>query len=78
MRLFVKAKPGAKKEFVRKIDETHFVIAVKEPPHEGRANEAIRRKIAEYLRTPLSNVAVVSGQGSRDKIFEMTYHQTND
>ncbi len=74
MRIFVKAKPAVKKEFIRKVDETHFVVAVKEPSREGRANDAVRRKIAEYLHIPLSGVVIVSGRRSRDKIFEIAYH----
>ncbi len=74
MRISVRVKPGARGEFIHKIDEAHFVVAVKEPPREGRANYAIRKKIAEYLHISLSRVAIVSGHKSRDKIFEIAYH----
>ncbi|PIV45904.1 hypothetical protein COS23_01900, partial [bacterium (Candidatus Moisslbacteria) CG02_land_8_20_14_3_00_36_53] len=32
MKIFVKAKPLAKESKVEKIDDTHFVVSVKEPP----------------------------------------------
>lgn len=41
MRIFVKAKPSASHESVEKIDETHYEVAVTEPPIQGRANRAI-------------------------------------
>ncbi len=78
MRIFIRVKPGAKKEFIRKVDGTHFVAAVKEPPREGRANDALRRKIAKYLHVPPSGVAIVSGRGARDKIFEIAHYLVND
>lgn len=72
MRIFIKAKPAAKEEFIRKIDETHFVVSVGEPPRDGRANWAIERKIAEYFNLPPSRVNIVSGHRLRDKVFEIT------
>ena len=75
MKIFIKAKPAAKKEFVRKVDETHFIVAVKEPPRDGRANWVIERKIAEYFDLPPSQVKIVSGHKSRDKVLEITHHR---
>lgn len=37
------------------------------PPVEGRANEALRRLLAEKLRVPTSAVRIVSGEASRTK-----------
>ena len=37
------------------------------PPVEGRANEALRRLLAEHLNVPLSAVEIVSGERSRNK-----------
>ena len=73
MKIFVKAKPNAKEESVEKIDETHFVVAVKEPPRQGRANNAIAQALAEYFHVPQSNVKLISGFSSKQKIFEVTY-----
>ncbi len=68
VRIFVKAKPNAKEERVEKIDDTHFVVAVKEPPKQGRANAAIAHALIEYFKKP---VRLVSGFSSRQKIFEI-------
>lgn len=48
MRIFVKFKSAAKEERIEKIDDANFIVAVKEPPREGRANAAITRTLAEY------------------------------
>jgi len=71
MKIFVKAKPGAKEEKIEKIDENNFIVSVKEPPVNGRANEAIRNALAVYFRTGSSCVKIVSGFSSRNKIIEI-------
>lgn len=71
MRIFVKAKPSAKKENVEKIDESHFVISVKEPPKDGQANKAIIKALAEHLDISSSAIRLVAGFSSKQKIFEI-------
>lgn len=71
MRVFVKAKPRSKEERVEKIDDTHFVVFVKEPPVQGRANAAITKALAQYVGVPASSVRLLSGFSSKEKIFDV-------
>jgi hypothetical protein len=71
MKIFVKAKPSSKKEFVEVIDESHFVIAVKAPPREGKANVAIAEALAAHFNVPFSRIRLLSGFSGREKIFEI-------
>jgi len=71
MKIFVKAKPNSKNENIEQVDESHFIISVKEPPIQGKANEAIIRVIAEYFNVNRSQVRLASGFSSREKIFEI-------
>lgn len=71
MKIFVKAKPKAREEEVLKVDENHFIVAVKEPPVDGKANEAIVRVLSEYFKIPKAQVRIISGQKSRQKIIEI-------
>lgn len=71
MKISVKAKPSSKEEKVERIDETHFVVSVKEPPENGKANQAIRNALAVYFKTGTANVKIVSGYSSRNKIIEI-------
>jgi uncharacterized protein len=41
------------------------------PPVEGRANEALRRLLADHLNVPLGAVKIASGQRSRLKRIEV-------
>ncbi len=69
MRINVKAKPDSNENKVEKIDDLNFVVSVKDPPVEGRANRAIIKLLSEYFHTP--NVRIVSGRISRNKIVEI-------
>ncbi|MBI3267335.1 MAG: DUF167 domain-containing protein [Chlamydiae bacterium] len=71
MKIFVKVKLRAKECRVKKIDENHFEIAVKEPPIEGRANVAVTKALAEFFGRAPSRVKILSGFSSRQKIFEI-------
>ena len=71
MKIFVKAKPNAKEERVEKIDSAHFVVSVKEPPIQGRANQAIVRALAEFFGVSVSRVTIISGHTSRSKLIDI-------
>ena len=71
MKIFVKAKPNAKEELIKKIDGINFIVAVKEPPIKGKANKAIVRALAEYFSVAPSAVRLVSGFSAKQKIFEI-------
>lgn len=80
MKIVVKAKPGAKKAYIKEepqglfgkdANERRFVVAVTERAVEGRANEAIIAALAEHFGVPRSRVRIVSGQRSKGKIIEI-------
>jgi uncharacterized protein YggU (UPF0235/DUF167 family) len=78
MKIFVRAKPGVKKVYVKettdlfeKKGERHFVVAVNERAVDGKANRAIEHALAEYFDVPASRVRIVSGQTAKGKIVEI-------
>lgn len=71
MKIFVKATPNAKEERVQKIDETHFIVSVKEPPKQGKANRAITKALARHFKTAPSNIKLISGFSAKQKVFEI-------
>lgn len=71
MKIFVTAKPNANEARVEKVDETHFVVAVREPPVEGRANRAIAKALSERFGVAPSRVRLAAGFSSRQKVFEI-------
>jgi uncharacterized protein len=71
MKINVKARPGAREEKIEKVGENIFEVSVKEPPVQGRANAAIIVVLAEYFGISKSQVRLVSGFSSKQKIFEI-------
>lgn len=71
MKIFIQAKPNAREEQIEKIDEMHFIVAVKEPPVQGRANAAIQKALAEHFGVAPARVRLVSGYSSKQKMFEI-------
>ena len=72
MRIFVKAKPGAKETRVKAQDATHFNIAVVEPAQDGKANRAIVKALAQHLDIAPSRITIISGVAARQKLVEIT------
>jgi len=71
MKISVRVKPNAKQEKTEKVGERDFSVWVKEKPQEGKANKAVIKALAEYFRIPQADVALVKGQSSKEKIFEI-------
>ena len=70
MKIQVKAKPNSKTEEVSQKGDS-FIVKVKEPPKEGKANQAVIRLLAQHFDVPQNRVRILSGFRSRNKIIEV-------
>lgn len=71
MRIIVKAKPGAKEQGIEKIADNSYVVSVKEPPTQGKADKAIIAALAKYFDKSTSQVRIVLGHTSKQKVIEI-------
>ena len=71
MKIFVTVKPGAKREEIKSADGTHLTVSVRAQAHEGKANDAVIRALAEHFAVPPSSMSIVTGRTSRRKIIEI-------
>jgi hypothetical protein len=71
MKITVKVKTSAKEDRVEKTGENAYRVLVKAKPVEGKANDAVTRALAEHFGVPKSRVALVVGQTSKQKVFEI-------
>jgi len=70
MKIQVKVKPSSKTEDISR-EGYSFIVKVKEPPKEGKANQAVIKLLAEHFGVPQSQVRILSGFRSRNKIIEV-------
>lgn len=82
MRIPIRVKPAARKAKVGgrydgPLGEA-VVVAVTAPAVDGRATEAALRAVAEALGVRPRQVALVSGERSRDKLLEVSGATSSD
>jgi uncharacterized protein (TIGR00251 family) len=70
VKIAVRVKPRSRVEEVSG-EGDRYVVRVKEPPVEGRANRAVLRLLASHLGVPESRLRIVSGFSSRNKVIEV-------
>jgi uncharacterized protein (TIGR00251 family) len=68
MKIQVKVKPNSKTEEISQ-EGYSITVKVKEPPREGRANQAVIKLLAEHFGVPHSQVRILSGSRSRNKVI---------
>ncbi len=71
MRIEVHAKPKSKREYVKKVSENTYVVAVNAPPEDGKANERITELLSDFLKVPKSKLMLLRGHASKVKVFEI-------
>jgi hypothetical protein len=70
MEIQVKVKPNSRtEELVQEGDG--FIAKVKEPPREGKANRSVARLLARHFGVSQSQVKILSGFRSRNKVIEV-------
>ena len=72
MRISVHVKPGSKQEAVEKISDSEFIVRVKAPAKEGRANDAVIAVLSEYFGRPNSRVTILRGTAGSNKVVEIS------
>ena len=70
MKLRVRVVPSSKIEGVVK-DGDGFLVRVKEPAKEGKANRAVIKLLAKHFGVSQRQVVISSGFGSRNKVIQV-------
>jgi len=71
MKIFAKVKAGAKEQKIEKLSENEFVLWVKAPAREGRANAAVLELLSAYFKIPKAGIAIIKGHKSKNKIINI-------
>lgn len=72
MRISVRVKPGTKGATrLEKQQDGSFVAFLHVRAHDGEANKALLELISDEFRVPKTQINIVAGAKSRDKIIEL-------
>ena len=71
MKISVIAHPNSKKPRVEKDLLNTLHIYVSQPPLEGKANKTVIEALAKYYHTKKRNIILLSGEKSKNKLFEI-------
>ncbi len=67
----VRVQPRSRREEISAVRDGVVVVRVGAPPLDGRANDAVLRVLADWLGVRASNLTIVRGERSRDKLIEI-------
>ncbi len=71
MKIRVSVKAQSKQESIQKIREREYLVRVKAPAQEGKANEAVGALLAKHFKLPKSGVMLLHGAKSKEKVFQI-------
>ncbi len=70
-KISVRVIPNASKTEVAGKEGNTWKIRLAAPPVEGKANEELVEFLADRLDVPKSSIAILKGQGSRQKLLDV-------
>ena len=70
--LYLRVQPRASRNEIVMRDDGSIKVRLTAPPVEGAANEALVDFLADRLSIAKSQVEIISGQTSRDKVVRIT------
>jgi len=71
MKIIVTVKPNAKEEKTVPQPDGSFVVSLKAPSREGKANARLPKVLSAHFDVAPSCVRIISGASSRKKIIEI-------
>ncbi len=71
MKISVKVKPNAKQTQVEQAGPNRFLVQVKAPPQENKANRELIEALAKHFGLPKSRISILSGLKSKQKIVNI-------
>ncbi|MBD2393145.1 DUF167 domain-containing protein [Cyanobacterium aponinum FACHB-4101] len=72
MKISVQVKPRSKKQTIEKKDNDTWIVNLKSPPVDGKANQELITVIAKQFGVNKSQVIIKSGLSSPKKIIEIS------
>ena len=71
MKFSVRVKPNSKESRIEELGPNQFLVKVKAPPWENKANQEVIALLSEYLQVPKSRISILSGLKSKQKMVKI-------
>jgi len=71
MIIYLKVKPNSKFENVEKIDDKNFVVHIKKPPIDNKANKELIEALTKFFGVPKSQINIIKGSRSKSKMIDI-------
>jgi uncharacterized protein (TIGR00251 family) len=71
MKISVRVKPRSSKIAVVVQEDGTYLVSLKAPPVEGKANDQLLEVLAEYFDRPRRDITILKGTNGRFKIVEI-------
>jgi len=72
MKLHIKVKPGSKVDSISMDAEHNWVVKIKAPPVDGKANVYLAQFLAKQLGIPKSHIMLLKGETNAFKTLEIS------
>ncbi|MBC7825917.1 MAG: DUF167 domain-containing protein [Candidatus Parcubacteria bacterium] len=67
----VKVKPNSKQQKIEQQDDGSFLIHLKSPPVDGKANQELIKLLSDRFNLPKCHITIKSGVSSKHKLIEL-------
>jgi len=67
----VHVKPNCKQQAIEKVSQNNFLVRLKSPPVDGKANEELIKILAKYFAIPKSAIKIKQGQTAKHKLIQI-------
>lgn len=71
MKITVKVKAGSKEEKVTPASDGGFILHVKAPAKEGKANKAVIELLSRHFNIPKNSIAMLRGFKGKIKVVDL-------
>ena len=71
MKIQVKVKPNSKQQKIEKTKDGNFVVRLKSPPVDGKANQELIKLLANKFKVSKSQISIKSGLSCKNKLIEI-------
>ncbi len=71
MKYTIKIKPNANENKIMEQHDDFLKIKIRAIPEKGKANNALIKFLSKYFEIPKSNIKIIKGETSRNKIVEI-------